>query len=220
MNKASERRTQAERRAESRQAVLHSACKLFGQQGYAATSLEQIAADCGLTIRPIYHYFINKKGLFAAVNEVMEQRILESNAADLSLASDKVPAQPEPLTQSIPPNSSERDEKIELMLMRWARYLDLCEDAGFRRIVLIDSPAILGRDRWADSAVTRQAAFAIAGLGSDEIELHLLNRILMAAFTEAALGVAEADNFELARQHAEKFMRRVTVALSSHDQTL
>ena len=65
------RRTQAERREESRQAVLDSACRLFGARGYAATSLEDIAADCGLTIRPIYHYFGNKLALFTAVNEVM-----------------------------------------------------------------------------------------------------------------------------------------------------
>ena len=57
------RRTQAERRAQSRQAVLDSACRLFGEKGYADTSLEEISADCGLTIRPVYHYFGNKKSL-------------------------------------------------------------------------------------------------------------------------------------------------------------
>ena len=66
------RRTQAQRRAASRQAVLDSACRLFGEKGYTGTSLEEIAEDCGLTIRPIYHYFGNKKALFAAVNQVME----------------------------------------------------------------------------------------------------------------------------------------------------
>jgi AcrR family transcriptional regulator len=37
------------------------------QHGYAATSLEQIAADAGTTIRPVYHYFGNKQALFEAV---------------------------------------------------------------------------------------------------------------------------------------------------------
>ena len=66
-NTPAKRRTQEQRRNESRQAVLDSACRLFGDKGYADTSLEEIAADCGLTIRPIYHYFGNKKALFAAV---------------------------------------------------------------------------------------------------------------------------------------------------------
>ena len=41
------RRTQAERRAETRAAVLESACRLFGSKGYAETSLEEIAAEKG-----------------------------------------------------------------------------------------------------------------------------------------------------------------------------
>ena len=72
------RKTQAQRREESSKAVLESATRLFGEHGYADTSLEQIAEDCGLTIRPIYHYFGNKKALFAAVNDAMEARILEA----------------------------------------------------------------------------------------------------------------------------------------------
>ena len=79
------RRTQAERRAETRAAVLESACRLFGSKGYTDTSLDEIAAGSGLTIRPIYHYFGNKVKLFAAVNDVMEERIvasLQANAAD------------------------------------------------------------------------------------------------------------------------------------------
>ena len=70
------RRTQAQRREQSRQAVLESACKLFGQRGYADTSLEDICADCGLTIRPVYHYFGNKKSLFEAVNDHMAAETL------------------------------------------------------------------------------------------------------------------------------------------------
>lgn len=32
-------------------------------------------------------------------------------------------------------------------------FLDLCEDSGFRRIVLVDGPNILGRTRWTNSSV-------------------------------------------------------------------
>ena len=77
----STRRTQADRRAASRRALLESACRHFGARGYAETSLEDIAADCGLTIRPIYHYFGSKESLFAAVNARMEQRVADAIAA-------------------------------------------------------------------------------------------------------------------------------------------
>ena len=174
------RRTQAERREESRQAVLDSASRLFGEKGYAGTSLEEIAADCGLTIRPIYHYFGNKKALFAAVNEVMEQRIIDSmvDGADL--------------------------------LENWHAYLELSEDPAFRRIVLIDSPNVLGRERWPTSPVAERVRESMGtGKGADEAERFrstLLNAVVMGAFAEAALTVAAAEDIVMAKEEAENLM--------------
>jgi len=178
-NTSPKRRTQAERREESRQAVLDSACKLFGDKGYADTSLEEIAADCGLTIRPIYHYFGNKKALFTAVNEVMEQRILDSMVEGGGV------------------------------LENWRGYLDLCDDPGFRRIVLVDSPNVLGRERWANSPVSqkvREAMATEAGDKAEQFRQRLLNSVVMGAFAEAALTVAEAEDLALAKRESERLM--------------
>ena len=184
-----QRRTQAERRAESRQAVLDSALKLFGEKGYAETSLEDIAADCGLTIRPIYHYFGNKQALFAAVNDVMEQRIVESM------------------------HTGEDGEPQVGIVENWRAYLDLCEDPAFRRIVLIDSPNVLGRERWAHSPVMRKAKAALGrgaeSEGRGRFRAELFNAVLMGAFTEAALLVAEADDIAMAREEAEQLIARL-----------
>jgi hypothetical protein len=65
------KRTQAERREETREALLAAACPLFGLQGYESTSLEEIAEACGLTIRPIYYHFGSKVGLFSALNALL-----------------------------------------------------------------------------------------------------------------------------------------------------
>ena len=182
----SRRRTQAERRAESRQAVLDAALRLFGEKGYAATSLEEIAAECGLTIRPIYHYFGNKKALFRAVNEVMEQRIIDSM---------NVGAEGEP----------EAD-----IVDNWRAYLELCDDPAFRRIVLVDSPNILGRERWSSSAVTRKAKAALernsAGERRQQYRADLANAVVMGAFTEAALMIAGAEDIAMAKREAERLM--------------
>lgn len=187
------RRTQAERRAESRQAVLDSACRLFGEKGFAHTSLEDIASDCDLTIRPIYHYFGNKKALFAAVNEVMEERIIESmNAGDASLA---VPG----------------------VLANWRAYLDLCDDPGFRQIVLIDSPNILGRERWANSEVTQKLRRVLqtdsAVTKVERFRQELLQAVVMGAFAEAALTVAEATDIKMAKVEAERLMESLFSSL-------
>lgn len=183
------RRTQAQRRAESRQAVLESACRLFGEQGYADTSLEEIAADCGLTIRPIYHYFGNKKALFAAVNEVMEARIL--GAMDTGEGAARGPG----------------------LLANWRAYLALCDDPAFRQIVLKDSPNILGRERWATSPVSTKARSALAAVKprgkAAQYRAQLMNAAVMGAFTEVALMIAEADDVALARREAEDLMARL-----------
>lgn len=180
------RRTQAERRAESKQAVLDSACRLFGEKGFANTSLEDIASDCELTIRPIYHYFGNKKALFAAVNEVMEQRIIES--------------------MQVKPGG----EAMSDLLANWNAYLDLCDDPGFRQIVLIDSPNILGRERWKNSAVTQKALSALkinaAASKVEKFRAELLNAVVMGAFAEAALTVAGAEDIAMAKKEAERLM--------------
>lgn len=176
-----QRRTQAQRRAESRQAVLDSATRLFGERGYARTSLEDIAQDSGLTIRPVYHYFGNKKALFAAVNDEMEQRLLDS----IHISEDARA-------------SSEQS---------WHSFLNLCDDPAFRRIVLIDSPAILGRDRWSTSPVMQKARMAFNGerhdAGQASFRDELLSRVMVSAFTEIALAIAEADDIGSVRRDAE-----------------
>lgn len=152
--------------------LLASATRLFGERGYADTTLDDIALDCGLTIGAIYHHFGNKKALFAAVNEAAEQRILD---------------QPRP-------SAADSIDPARDLYRGWRTFLDLCEDPGFRRIVLVDSPNILGRDRWATSSVSRDME---AGANHDQ-ELTL--RILRGAMAEAALALAEHNNREQTRQ--------------------
>ena len=184
------RRTQAQRRAESRQAVLDSALKLFGEKGYAQTSLDDIAADCGLTIRPIYHYFGNKQALFGAVNEVMERRILEAMRV------------------------GEGGAGLE---ENWRAYLDLCDDPAFCRIVLVDSPNILGRERWASSPVSEKARASLVSTGEggsrQQLRAELQSAIFMGALTAAALAIAEADDMELAKSEAAHVMAPLFSAL-------
>lgn len=191
------RRTQAERREQSRQAVLESACRLFGENGYAGTSLEGIAADCGLTIRPIYHYFGNKKALFAAVTAHMSERIIDTMVVD-------------------------KDMDPELALKRsWRNFLDLCDDPGFRRVVLIDSPNILGREQWSSSPVYLRArelanATQLPRGAAKKFRYTLLNRIMMSAMAEAALMVAEADDIPMAKREAERLIMNMFSRLGDY----
>ena len=60
------RRTAAEAE-ETRQAVLRAALRVFSTQGYAATTLEQVAQAAGVTRGSIYWHFANKAELYRAL---------------------------------------------------------------------------------------------------------------------------------------------------------
>ncbi len=168
-------KSQSERRTETQAAVLRSACKLFGSNGYDRTSLQDIAADCGTTIRPIYHYFKNKKILFEAVTETYENQLVEA----LSLVDSK------------PEFDSSPDEY-------WLAFSQLATDASFRQVVLVDSPHILGRERWANTAVVKKASEIIQQRfpALQGINRTLFTRMLIGALSEAVMVFAEAGDGE------------------------
>ena len=51
----------------TRQQLLEAGCKIFGDKGYAATRLSDIAEKAGVTRGAIYWHFKNKKELFIAL---------------------------------------------------------------------------------------------------------------------------------------------------------
>jgi AcrR family transcriptional regulator len=61
------RRTQAERRADTRAALLDAARHTFAERGYHATSLDQVSAAAGCTKGALYDHFGSKAGLFLAL---------------------------------------------------------------------------------------------------------------------------------------------------------
>lgn len=60
-------RTQAERRARTREAVLAAAARGLSKYGYANLVLEQVASDAGYTRGALYHLFASKEELALAV---------------------------------------------------------------------------------------------------------------------------------------------------------
>ncbi len=62
-------RRQARARA-TRRGIVESAAELFVNQGYAATTLEQIAAGAGVAVQTVYFHFGNKRTLLAQVVDI------------------------------------------------------------------------------------------------------------------------------------------------------
>jgi AcrR family transcriptional regulator len=73
------RRTQAERREETREQVLAAAARVFAKRGFHGTSLEAIAEEAGFSRGAVYYNFADKEELFL---DLLDRRCAE-RAQDL-----------------------------------------------------------------------------------------------------------------------------------------
>jgi AcrR family transcriptional regulator len=68
------RKTQSERREETREQVLAAAARVFAKRGFHATSLDAIAEEAGFSRGAVYYNFADKEELFL---ELLDRRCAE-----------------------------------------------------------------------------------------------------------------------------------------------
>ena len=76
-------------RDETMHRLLTVARKAFAEQGFAATSLDALAAEAGLTRGALHHHFGNKAGLFEAVLRRVDAEIDAALDAEWDAEPDK-----------------------------------------------------------------------------------------------------------------------------------
>lgn len=172
------RRSQTDRREQTQRLLLSAARRLFAEKGYAATSTPEIVAAAGVTRGALYHHFADKLALFTAVVE--EEHLLVSMAINGAAGSD------------------DETGPIRALIGGSDAFLDAMQDAGRRQILLVDAPAVLGRD--AVDAINRRHGLEtlICGL-RDAMEsgairrlpLEPLAHLFSAVFDRAAMARAE-----------------------------
>ncbi|MEK8029224.1 TetR/AcrR family transcriptional regulator [Ideonella sp. DXS29W] len=74
---------------DQREQILAKAAALFAQQGYTATSMNQVAAACALSKAALYHYVRDKHALLALVAQAHVKRL--ESVVDEVLAQGLVP---------------------------------------------------------------------------------------------------------------------------------
>ena len=70
-------------KAERRAALLKAAATAFAHKGFAATSMEDVAAEAGVTKLIVYRHFASKEELYEAVLERVSKRLAEEFVAAL-----------------------------------------------------------------------------------------------------------------------------------------
>src|SRR5581483_6175872 len=190
------RRTQAERTAATRAALLGAARKLFADNGFHAVSTQEIVAAAGVTRGALYHQFDDKAALFAAVYEEMELEIVTTVAERI------VAAGP--------------GDQLEAMRAGAGLFLDLCSTPDVAQIVLIDAPAVLGWEQWRAVGIKYGLGVIEAMLGQGvadgvipEQPVRPTAHVLLAALDEAALYIARAADPVAARAEMDAVSDRL-----------
>jgi AcrR family transcriptional regulator len=195
------RRTQGERTAQTRAALVAAARRLFGSEGFADVGAERIAAAARMTRGALYHHFADKADLFAAVLDEVEAEIAE-RVIDAVAGID--PA-----------------DTVKVLLAGAVAWLDASSEPDLQRIVLLDGPSVLGWDRWRQICLHHTVGL-IAALLQDGIDRGSLppqpvlasTHLLVGAVDEAALYIAQAEDRKAARADMELVLRRLTLALT------
>ena len=198
------RRTQAERAAETRDALIGAARPLFASVGFADASLETIVRNAGVTRGALYHHFADKTELFAAVFERVE--------AEMAIRMGEAVA------------AAGHSDPVEIMRLCSGLWLDACAEPEVQRIVLLEALAVLGWERWSDIGHRYNIGF-VKGLLTDAIESGSIPRqpveatalTIMGALREATLYIARADDQHRARADAGAVMDRLLDALRQYD---
>ena len=176
----------------TRTALLESALRHFTEQGFAATSLDDVVRDARVTKGALYHHFKGGKlALFEAVFEEVDLRLAERTAA----------AKPE------------GGSPWAMVHAGLDAYLEACSDPVVRRIMFQEGPVALGWARWRelDGCSSRELLQGVlqALMDAGEIRpqpLDLLTRLLFTTLGEAGMSVAEAADQDAARAEAKALM--------------
>lgn len=192
----SKRRTQEERSAATRDALISAARKLWGQRGYAEVGTPEIAATAGVTRGAMYHQFADKATLFRTVVEVVEQDVMARMAAVVAGS-----------------GASTAGEAIRAAVDAW---LEVSGDPEVRQLILLDAPSVLGWAEFRDVA-QRYSLGMTEELLTEAIRAGELARqpvrplahVLIGALDEAAMVIATAEDPKRSRRETRQVLHRL-----------
>ncbi len=186
--------------AMTRLALLDAARTLFGERGYAATSLDEVVQAAQVTKGALYHHFGGKQELFGAVYEQVKREVSEHAAAAF--------LEPDPWKD---------------LCAGCHAILDAHLDPLVRRILLHDAQAVLDADTLR-RIETRYGAVVLRGALRRAIRagviqplpLKTLALMLTGAFLEGCMAIADADDPVRARADVGNVLTSILEGLRVH----
>jgi AcrR family transcriptional regulator len=188
---------------ETRAELLAAARHLFGERGYAGTSLDDIAGRANVTKGALYHHFRGKTDLFQAVYEQVEREV-----------SDQV------VTVFLEP------DHWHALTAGCQLMIDAQLDPAVQRIALHDARSVLGWDA-VRAIETRYGAVGIRGALRKAMQGGVIERqplrplalLLSGALAEACFYVADAADPAVAREEVGKLVVRLLEGLRTPAET-
>lgn len=199
-NKEVGRRTQLERSQATTQRLVVAARNRFALHGFAATSLDDILEQAGMTRGALYHHFESKTDLFRAVVEDQERA----------------------LTQHLASAAQGQTNAWRAFRAGCSAFLEACLDPKVQRLLLIDGPAVLGweemrtlesRYTWALMRGGLERAMAEGHIPSRPVEP--LTHLLVGALSQAAMAIARAKDPALTMRDTRREVERLLEALAA-----
>ena len=179
MSEAGSRQT--DRSAATRARLLAAARELFAARPYADVGTEEIVRRAEVTRGALYHHFADKRDLFRAVHEQLEEELVESIGARLAAAAASDP--------------------LEGLRVGVRSFLDACTEPSFARITLVDAPAVLGWEEWRRIDEQHALRLVLAGLTAAmdagalrRQPVRPLAQLMLATMGEAGLVVANSSD--------------------------
>src|SRR3954465_13098998 len=104
----------------TRRGLLKAARKLFGRQGYAGTSVDEVVRAAGVTKGALYHHFRDKDDLFRAVVEQVKVDVTASAAESFF-------------------DDSDGDDSLQRLRRLCVAMIDAHLDPAVQRISIVDA---------------------------------------------------------------------------------
>lgn len=176
-----------------------AARELFGRKGYAATSVEEIASEAGVTIGALYHHFATKTALFETVFEELHIELLD--ASGRAAAQGKDP--------------------LDMLALAFEAFLDAVLEPAVQRIAITDATAVLGLERFTEldekyafGAIV-EALKAARTEGAVEVkDPETVARLLLGAITRGGMLIANAKDPRRTRNAVARSLRELLAGLS------